>query len=60
VNVDLSKDYCNRLIAPLKGFYTFDNSAHVPLFEEPERFREILEHDILQNRTELADQDIVQ
>jgi pimeloyl-ACP methyl ester carboxylesterase len=57
VNVDLSKDYCNRLIAPSKGFYTFDNSAHGPIFEEPERFREILEHDILQNRTELADQD---
>jgi pimeloyl-ACP methyl ester carboxylesterase len=36
VNVDLSRDYFNRLRAPLKGFYTFGNSAHGPLFEEPE------------------------
>jgi pimeloyl-ACP methyl ester carboxylesterase len=47
VNVDLSRDYYNLLQAPLKGFYTFENSAHGPLFEEPERFREILEKDIL-------------
>lgn len=55
VNIDLSKDYCNRLIAPLKGFYTFENSAHGPLFEEPEHFREILEHDILNMEVSLAD-----
>lgn len=55
VNIDLSKDYCNRLIAPLKGFYTFENSAHGPLFEEPEHFSEILEHDILNMEVSLAD-----
>lgn len=55
VNVDLSKDYYNHLFAPLKGFYTFGNSAHGPLFEEPERFREILEKDILKSTTMLAD-----
>jgi pimeloyl-ACP methyl ester carboxylesterase len=48
VNIDLSKDYYNRLNAPLKGFYTFENSAHGPLFEEPERFRFVLENNILQ------------
>lgn len=42
VNVDLTKDYFNRLRAPLKRFYVFENSAHGPLFEEPERFRQIL------------------
>ncbi|MBU1370205.1 MAG: alpha/beta hydrolase [Bacteroidetes bacterium] len=47
VNVDLSREYYNQLDAPLKGFYTFENSAHGPLFEEPERFREILEKDVL-------------
>lgn len=47
VNIDLSKAYFNRLNAPLKRFYTFENSAHGPLFEEPERFREILAYDIL-------------
>ena len=42
VNVDLSRDYFNLLNAPVKGFYLFDNSAHSPLFEEPEKFMEIL------------------
>ncbi|MHC1702870.1 MAG: alpha/beta fold hydrolase [Tenuifilaceae bacterium] len=55
VNVDLSRNYFNRLNAPMKGFYTFENSAHGPLFEEPERFREILEKDVLQENTYLAD-----
>ncbi len=56
VNVDLSKDYYNSLDAPLKGFYTFENSAHGPLFEEPERFMEILEKDVLQSEVNLADE----
>ena len=47
VNIDLSKDYFDRLNAPLKRFYTFEHSAHGPLFEEPDRFREILVNDIL-------------
>jgi len=55
VNVDLSGDYYNRLHAPMKGFYTFENSAHGPLFEEPERFRQILEIDVLNNGISLAD-----
>lgn len=55
VNINLTREYCNYLDAPLKGFYTFENSAHAPLFEEPERFREILTKDILQSRNELAD-----
>lgn len=55
VNIDLSNDYYNRIIAPIKGFYTFENSAHGPLFEEPERFREILEKDILKSKISLAD-----
>jgi pimeloyl-ACP methyl ester carboxylesterase len=55
VNVDLSRDYFNQLHAPLKGFYTFGNSAHGPLFEEPERFMEILEKDVLKLTTMLAD-----
>jgi hypothetical protein len=39
----------------MKGFYTFENSAHGPLFEEPERFRQILEIDVLNNGISLAD-----
>jgi len=47
VNVDLSHKYFEKLNAPIKAFYTFENSAHSPLFEEPLRFRKILESDIL-------------
>lgn len=55
VNVDLTRDYYNRLNAPIKGFYTFANSAHGPLFEEPERFREILAKDVLHASINLTD-----
>ena len=55
VNMELTREYCNHLHAPMKGFYTFENSAHGPLFEEPKRFRQILEKDILNNAVSLAD-----
>lgn len=55
VNIDLSKSYLVQLQAPLKGFYTFDNSAHSPLFEEPLSVRKIIEHDILNYKADLAD-----
>ena len=55
VNIDLARNYFNNLDAPLKGFYTFENSAHSPLFEEPDRFRKILEKNILKSDISLAD-----
>ncbi len=55
VNIDLSKAYLKNLQAPLKGFYTFENSAHSPLFEEPRRVNEIFKNDILQGKILLAD-----
>ena len=58
VNVDLAKAYFIRLKAPLKGFYTFEKSAHSPLFEEPDRFREIVRQDVLHGRNDLADRKI--
>jgi hypothetical protein len=39
VNYQLAKDYVERLKAPLKGFYTFQRSAHSPIFEEPQKAR---------------------
>ena len=39
VNHDLAKAYLEQLKAPVKGFYTFEQSAHSPLFEEPARMR---------------------
>jgi pimeloyl-ACP methyl ester carboxylesterase len=55
VNINLSKAYFNKLQAPLKGFYTFNNSAHSPLFEEPDLVRKIIEKDILNGKNSLAD-----
>lgn len=57
VNIDLSKAYYDQLQAPLKGFYTFNNSAHSPLFEEPLLARQIIEHDVLKGNIHLADKE---
>lgn len=56
VNINLSKAYLGQLQAPIKGFYTFENSAHSPLYEEPERVRQIIEQDVLERKTSLADE----
>jgi pimeloyl-ACP methyl ester carboxylesterase len=55
VNRNLSKEYFSELESPLKGFYTFYNSAHSPMFEEPDRFIEILTRDVLNHSISLAD-----
>lgn len=47
VSYTLAKDYFEKLKAPLKGFYTFEQSAHSPLFEEPEKMLKILREDVL-------------
>ena len=42
----LQKEFYERINATIKEFYSFDNSAHSPLFEEPKKairiFKEIL------------------
>jgi pimeloyl-ACP methyl ester carboxylesterase len=50
-----AKSYFEKLKAPLKGFYTFEQSAHSPLFEEPEKMQQILQADILFGMNNLAD-----
>jgi pimeloyl-ACP methyl ester carboxylesterase len=55
VNYALARSYCDRLEAPLKGFYTFASSAHSPMFEEPERMNRILREDVLTGSAGLAD-----
>lgn len=55
VSYPLAKDYFETLQAPVKGFYTFKNSAHSPHFEEPQRVKAIFESDILIGKTLLAD-----
>ena len=34
----LAKEYLNKIEAPAKAFITFENSAHAPFIEEPEKF----------------------
>jgi hypothetical protein len=50
----LAKDYFKKIQAPLKGFYTFNQSAHSPLFEEPEKMQLILQEDVLAGLNTLA------
>jgi hypothetical protein len=45
----------SRGYTPIKGFYTFSQSAHSPLLEEPEEVNRILMNDIKNLRVELAD-----
>lgn len=42
-NYPLQKKYYEQIKAPSKDFFTFENSAHSPLFEEPEKARDILQ-----------------
>jgi len=55
VSYDLAKDYFDELKAPVKGFYTFSQSAHSPMFEEREKMIKILKEDILEGENKLAD-----
>jgi pimeloyl-ACP methyl ester carboxylesterase len=51
----LAKAYFEELDAPVKGFYTFDRSAHSPLFEEPDKTLQILRENVLKGTNDLAD-----
>lgn len=51
----LAKKYFDKINAPVKGFYTFDLSAHSPVLEETEKMNRISINDIKNLRTELAD-----
>lgn len=55
VNYDISKGYYENLQATSKGFYSFNNSAHSPLWEEPEKFIKIMNTDVLNGEYTLAD-----
>lgn len=55
VTLPETKAYFEALKAPVKGFYTFQRSAHSPMFEEPERMRQIIEQDVFGGTNSLAD-----
>jgi pimeloyl-ACP methyl ester carboxylesterase len=55
VSYQLAQDYVAALKAPLKGFYTFDRSAHSPVMEEPQKAQRIMREDVLAGTNSLAD-----
>lgn len=55
VSYALARDYLDRIEAPVKGFYTFESSAHSPLFEEPAAMNRVMREDVLAGRNHLAD-----
>ncbi len=47
VSYPLARAFLDKLQAPIKGFYTFEQSAHSPMFEEPGKLIQIMQQDIL-------------
>jgi pimeloyl-ACP methyl ester carboxylesterase len=55
VSYPLANAYLYRLQAPIKGFYTFEHSAHSPMFEEPDKMKQIVQEDVLAGKNNLSD-----
>jgi pimeloyl-ACP methyl ester carboxylesterase len=55
VSATLAKDYFGKIQAPVKGYYSFSNSAHSPLFEEPDKMRQIFMEDVFASANSHAD-----
>jgi pimeloyl-ACP methyl ester carboxylesterase len=55
VSYVIAKEFALKVKAPIKGFYTFEDSAHSPCFEEPEKMCHILRTDVLQGKVDLSD-----
>lgn len=50
----VSREYLERIKAPVKGFYLFENSAHSPLFEEPQKGILYMTQDVLKGKADLC------
>lgn len=55
VSYVIAKQFVQAIEAPVKGFYTFERSAHSPCFEEPKKMCHILRKDVLNGKADLAD-----
>ena len=55
VNYSLTKEYFNSINSPIKGFYTFNNSAHSPIFEDPMKVIKIILEDVFKKENKLSD-----
>jgi len=56
VSYPLAKAYFEQLDAPVKGFYTFAQSAHSPHMEEPAKMCEMMQTDVLTGTKRHADE----
>lgn len=56
VNYSMSEAYLKKLGTPVKGFYLFKESAHSPIFEEPEKMEHIIREDVIKGKNDLAPQ----
>lgn len=55
---DVARRYYEQLDAPEKEFYTFENSAHSPNYEEKERFEELVGGILMELEEKLSMSDI--
>ena len=55
LSFEVSREYLDRIKAPVKGFYLFENSAHSPLFEEPQKGILYITQDVLRGRVDLRE-----
>ena len=55
VSIKEARSFFEKIQAPLKGFYTFEKSAHSPMFEEPDMMLRIMQEDVLTRSNHLAD-----
>ncbi len=46
----VAKDFYDQLKAPKKDFFPFENSAHSPLMEEPDKFNDLLKMIVEENK----------
>jgi hypothetical protein len=51
----VERDDMNAMSSLVKGYSTFDQSTHSPLFEEPHKVQQILEKDVLKRSNHLSD-----
>lgn len=50
-----ARSYFEKIKAPVKGFYTFEYSAHSPIFEEPGKVQKIIQQDVLVGENNIAE-----
>lgn len=48
--VSVAKAYYDSLNAPIKKWYTFEDAWHIPIFQDPQKYRAIMETEVLNKK----------